>query len=442
MNVKNINFESRYKLIISSLILSILVGIGYFSYLVPTWGYFGLESDEPTLEIWSFYIIFATLPSLFIPKEITRPSMFGVWILYVFTYIPMITGTFFDKQIIFNDKITISFCYCLGFWGLCSFYKIKLFKSKPFNVPYRLFWTIYYFLVFTMLAYIVFLYRDNLTFVNILASEEVYQTRFAGQEIQEQSAFAGHIILWLSNAFFPFILCIGFIENDKIKKIIGISGLVILYMTMANKQYIFSIVFIYLIFKLFSSTNNRAKIFRFFKFIIIPTIVLLFCNEFVDIPFVNDVVFALSGIFLFRTLYTSTLMTVYYNVFLENHPYTYFSHISIINKFVEYPYQDQLGIEVGTYFIDIDKFNANANFFITDGLSSIGLPGIILIGFFCSFIFYLFDSFSLNTNKLLGILLISVACVVLMNVSLFTTLVSGGLLFFMLLLNNNNIIKK
>ncbi|RXM55234.1 hypothetical protein BOQ60_25610, partial [Chryseobacterium sp. CH1] len=59
----------------------------------------------------------------------------------------------------------------------------------------------HFFLLFTMLAYIVFLYRDNLTFVNILASEEVYQTRFAGQEIQEQAAFAGHIILWLSNAF-------------------------------------------------------------------------------------------------------------------------------------------------------------------------------------------------------------------------------------------------
>ncbi|MGH1519237.1 hypothetical protein [Chryseobacterium sp. JK1] len=441
MNVKTINFESRYKLIFSSLIFSILVGIGYYSYLVPTWGYFGLESDEPSIGIWSFYIIFAILPSIFLPKEITRPSMFGVWVLYILTYVPMITGTFFDKQIIFEQKLIISFSYCLGFLFLCCFYKVKLFKPKPFNVPYRLFWTLLYFLVFTMLAYIVFLYRDNLTFVNILASDEVYETRFAGQEIQEQSAFAGHIILWLSNAFFPFILSVGFIQNDKVKKIIGISGLIILYMTMANKQYIFSIVFIYLIFKLFSSTN-KVKIFRFFKFIIIPMAVLLFCNEFVDIPIVNDIVFAFSGIFLFRTLYTSTLMTVYYNVFLENHPYTYFSHISIINKLVEYPYKDQLGIEVGTYFIDIEKFNANANFFITDGLSSLGCIGVIIIGIFCSFVFYLYDSFSSNSNKILGILLISVACVALMNVSLFTTLISGGLLFFMFLLNNNNIIKK
>lgn len=441
MNVKSINFESRYKLIFYSLIFSILVGVGYYSYLVPTWGYFGLESDEQSIGIWTFYIIFAILPSILLPKEITRPSMFGVWILYILTYVPMVTGTFFDKQIIFEQKLIISFSYCLGFLCLCCFYKVKLFKPKPFNVPYRLFWTLLYFLVFTMLAYIVFLYRDSLTFVNILSSDEVYETRFAGQEIQERSAFAGHIILWLSNAFFPFILSVGFIQNDKAKKIIGISGLVILYMTMANKQYIFSIVFIYLIFKLFSSTN-KVKILKFLKFIIIPMAVLLFCNEFVDMPVVNDIVFAFSGIFLFRTLYTSTLMTVYYNVFLENHPYTYFSHISIINKFVEYPYKDQLGIEVGTYFIDIEKFNANANFFITDGLSSVGCMGVIIIGIFCSFVFYLYDSFSSNSNRILGILLISVACVALMNVSLFTTLISGGLLFFMFLLNNNNLIKK
>ncbi|WP_223606124.1 hypothetical protein [Chryseobacterium sp. OSA05B] len=441
MKIKSLKPELRFNLIISSLIFSVLLGIGFLSYLEPTWGYFGLEKDEPTIKLWGFYILFAVLPSFFLPKEIVRPSMFGLWVLYILTYIPMITGAFFDKQILFDQKLIVCLSYCVGFMCLCIFYAVKLFRPKPFNIPHRLFWTLFYFVVFSMLIYIVFLYRNSLTFVNIFSSDEVYETRFAGQEIQEQSAFAGHIILWLSNAFFPFILSVGLIQNDKSKKIIGIGGLIILYMTMANKQYIFSIVLIYLIYKLFASQDKR-KIFKFFKFLIIPTAVLLFFNEFVDVKIVNDIVFALSGIFLFRTLYTSTLMSVYYNVFFENHPHTYFSHVSIINKVVEYPYKEQLGIEVGTYFIDIDRFNANANFFITDGLSSVGYPGVIIMGIFGSFIFYLFDSFSTNSSKILGILLITVSCVALMNVSMFTTLISGGLLFFMFLLNNNNIIKK
>ena len=127
-------------------------------------------------------------------------------------------------------------------------------------------------------------------------------------------------------------------------------------------------------------------------------------------------------------------MSIYYNLFFENHPYLYFSHISGINKIVEYPYQQQIGIEVGSYFTSFDNFNANANFFITDGLSSIGLLGIPVVGIICTIVFYIFDATSSTKYKLLPILLIANSTIVLMNVSLFTALISGGLFFFIVLM--------
>jgi hypothetical protein len=99
-----------------------------------------------------------------------------------------------------------------------------------------------------------------------------------------------------------------------------------------------------------------------------------------------------------------------------------------------------LGIEVGSYFTKFDNYNANANFFITDGLSSIGLPGVLLMGFLASFIFYIYDSFAARNNMVFSILLISSSAIALMNVSIFTTLISGGLIFYIYLINNNNVI--
>jgi hypothetical protein len=152
--------------------------------------------------------------------------------------------------------------------------------------------------------------------------------------------------------------------------------------------------------------------------------------------------FPLAGVFLLRTIYTSTLMSVYYNLFFENHPYIYFSHISGINKLIDYPYKNQLGVEVGSYFTTFSDYNANANFFITDGLSSVGLFGILLMGIICAIVFYIFDSIASKTKLIIPILLISNVTVALMNVSLFTTLISGGLFFYMFLMRyGKNIIE-
>lgn len=62
------------------------------------------------------------------------------------------------------------------------------------------------------------------------------------------------------------------------------------------------------------------------------------------------------------------------------------------------------------------------------------------MGFLASFIFYIYDSFAARNNMVFGILLISSSAIALMNVSIFTTLISGGLIFYIYLINNNNVI--
>ncbi|WKL45050.1 hypothetical protein [Flavobacterium sp. ZE23DGlu08] len=431
--------DSRITLIILTLVYIIAVMWGFIVYLVPWWGYFGIEYTELSIEIKLMVAVFCLLPVFWMPIKIIRPSMFAYWILYFLTYIPMIVGSGLESKFETSERIYISIAYLVGFKLLGASYQFKLVDFGNKNIQAKYFWLFYYLVTFSMFLYVLFLFRDNLTFADLFSSDAVYDTRFSGQEIENQSVIAGHFIMWLSNALFPFLIAVGLVNKDRVKLIIGIVGLVLLYMTMANKQFLFVILFMILIYRLFRMKSQRV-ITYFLLGLLIPTILLVYSQTLKDFSLV---LFSISGIFLLRTVYTSTFMSVYYNIFFENHPYLYFSHISGINKFVDYPYKNQIGVEVGSYFTKFDNYNANANFFITDGLSSIGLLGIPLMGLLCAIVFFLFDSSANKKNRLLSILLIASSAVALMNVSLFTTLISGGLLFFILLINNSgNIINK
>lgn len=443
MMLKNkvINSDSRSILFIVTAAYSLFVSWGYFSYLEPVWGYFRIKAAEQSLNNWLLCIFFCILPVFFIPVKIFRPSIFIVWILYYLTYIPMLVGVCFDASIPNENRLIISLSYFLGFSLLSFFYKFKLYKSSPSKLPSKYFWIIFYFVLLFMLGFVIVLFRNNLTFANLFYSNEVYDIRFEGHEIEKKSPIAGYFVMWLSNALLPFLLSVGLIKKNKVKIIISISGLILLYMTMANKQFILSILYLFIIYKLFNSKYPK-KIFLFTISITVLTSTLLLLFKYIESDGLKEIIFLLSGIVLLRTIYTSTFMSIYYNSFFDNHPHTNFSHISGVNKLIDYPYKNSLGIEVGSYFTEFTNYNANANFFITDGLSSIGLIGVILMGFIASFVFFIFDSFAARNNIILGILLLSSTSVALMNVSLFTTLISGGFLFFVYLMNNNNILKE
>lgn len=439
MRTVNLKGDSRIMLLFLVFLYSIILIWGFIDYLVPVWGYFGLSYTDVGFGNKLLTIFYCVIPVFWMPTKIVRPTMFAYWVLYIATYIPMIIGSSLDAKFMSKDPYIINIFYLLGFYLLGISYKFPLKTINVRNINVKYFWTVFYVVTFVMFFYVVYLFRNSLTFADIFASEAVYDTRFSGQIIQNDSLIAGYLIIWLSNAFFPFLLSVGLVNKDKTKVIIAIIGMIVMYMTMANKQYLFSIFFTYLVYKLFT-IKHELKITFFLLLFLIPSFLLVYLQTQNDF---NIVVHFLSGIFLLRTIYTSSVMSIYYNLFFENHPYTYFSHVSGVNKIIEYPYNDQLGVVVGTSFVNIDKYNANANFMITDGLASMGLIGIPIICLFTAFIFHFYDSIAKQTNYILALLLIANISIVLMNVSIFTCLISGGFLIFMFLLYNfpNKIIK-
>ena len=60
----------------------------YINYLYPTWGYFGFGYNRPTIGYLFLAFILSVSPSLWIPLELTRPSLLAYWVLYVTVVIP------------------------------------------------------------------------------------------------------------------------------------------------------------------------------------------------------------------------------------------------------------------------------------------------------------------------------------------------------------------
>ena len=144
----------------------------------------------------------------------------------------------------------------------------------------------------------------------------------------------------------------------------------------------------------------------------------------------------LNSVLLARTVANGGMLTYWYFQFFQDHPYTYYSHINIVNAITHtYPYDDSLGNVVGGNFWAV-KMNANANLWATDGIAAAGVMGILFVNLILSYVLYILNYATANNNKLFVILLFLPFISMFLNTSIFTSLLSGGVFLSVLFLLN------
>lgn len=430
ISISKINYFRFLIIILISLYTVVLIW-NYIVWLAPTWGYMG--SDYSPVEFYCFLtcIIISILPSFWIPLSISRPTMVTYWILYLLTYIPMIVGVSLSPKFSFIQILLFQLS-CLGSFSLTGAgYNFKLIKIKEKYIPKVNFWFAFYSAMILMLLYVVYIFKGNFKLVSPF-DENLYDLRFLARDVSNGNKLVGYFTQWLSGAFLPFLLAIGLVYNKKILILLSSIGQIILYSTAANKAFILSILYMLGIYYI---TKKTTKFGLFVTFFLIGIITFL---TFTQLYFEDDlklITFPIASIIMMRTVSISTINAInYYDYFLHN-PFTYYSHINIIGTFVHYPYGDlTLGQVIGVELGGSTDSNWNANFYITDGFAAMGYSGLIIIGLISGLIFYIIDSLLKYQNITLSILLITTSSVSLMNVSIFTTLLSGGLLYLVLFL--------
>lgn len=397
----------------------ILVRYIWINFCVHWYGYMGFTyNGANNIECLLAYII-ATVPVFFF-RGIKNVSSFLSAVLYIMAYIPIIIGL----ELADNIPADVSSTYQMILMMAMSLFfyadRIKLPPLKNIRTGIKP----EYILVLTgiLILFLLVAFRNNLHFAGL---EELYDVREQNDTVIH-AGINGYILLWTQKALLPFLFVIYYFKNDKRSKILSyiiLAMYVPIFMMSAQKATILTPL---LMLGMAALLNHLNKFYAYFVLVLsLLSLVVLSASD-------SIVGFSIGSILFMRTICVCPLLLNMYTVFFQNNPYTYFSHISFVNKLTNmYPYDAELGQIVG----DDAGNNANAFFWTTDGVASCGATGLVII----SIIFFIYLIFinrlsqkKIPFNQMLLIIVPSLTA--LLNSPFFTYLFSHGILIIILLL--------
>jgi hypothetical protein len=400
----------------------------YINYLYPFFEYFGYDYNQPQTSHLILGWVLSLLPCLWMPLTLTRPSQLAYWVLYLTVIVPSMFVPLYAGLDQPAEIVVLMLTLFAGFsiTGMC--YLLPLLSINPPRISRRLFWNGVGCFAVALAVWIVVAFREHLRIVSFL---DVYDLRGFAEDLIAGSR-VNYALMWLSGAINPFLMGWGLYHRRTKFFVAGALGQLLVFAGLGTKGSILSILFI----AGFYLLSKRGGI-PFALKLTWGCVALLggLCISFLLAgkdpgPLHSMVLFVV----FMRTFGMNGLMTAQYYHFFERNPLTYFSHINLVNMFVKYPYANPIGVEVGSYYTGDAGLDSTAHFWATDGLASLGLGGVLLISVFCGFVLWIIDSAAQRHDSRLSALVLCYAAFNLSNISIFTSLFSGGLGLLILLL--------
>jgi hypothetical protein len=400
----------------------------YIHYLDPTWSYFGFDYYPPATKYVVLAWVLSLLPSFWMPIQLTRPSQLAYWVLYIATFVP---SMFVPLYVGINPATEISLLMIVFFVGFALIgmsYLLPLLPLRPVMISRQVFWLISGCVAAGFAIWIIAVFHGHL---HIVSFGDIYDQRNGANDVSEGSAVS-FAIMGLSGAINPFLMGCGLYYKRRWLLLAGALGQLLVYSAIGTKSSILSIVFVPGVYALFKAGQQPFGLkVTFACLALLAGLCLLYVLSGSDPGLVLTVVLF---VVLMRTLSVGGLVTAWYYNFFKQNPVTYYSHVTGVNWFVNYPYQNFIGLEVGDFYHAGSNLDANAHFWAMDGLEAVGLPGVLLISVFCGLVFWALDSAAKRHDPRLAALVTTYAAVNMANISIFTTLFSGGLGCLILLL--------
>ena len=367
--------------------------------------------------------LFALLPICFFSSKLIASNFVSI-LLYFFLYVPSIITlqyNFTDYYSIFPYQICLCIVMILFFLSIHFTFSCK----KPNKSIFFLTIKENIIIAVVLLLVIIIINRGHFRLVSF---DDVYDLRDSTAKIRNSHAYIGYFTMWLTYYFISFFLVVGLMLKKRKLVIFSCVIAFVIYTFCGAKSAITAPLFIILIY-----WTLRTFSFKYFFLLItscfsVLTLISVFLGE--------KVIMLISFLYL-RTLGICGYMAYAYVDFFDSHPYTYWGHINIINLiFHNSPYQYTLGKEVAAYNHNTTieyAMNANANFLMTDGVAACGVWGILIIGIIFWLLLILLNDLSWRHNSIFACVLLFGSVQSLLNVSLFTTLLSSGLLLVIIM---------
>jgi hypothetical protein len=271
-----------------------------------------------------------------------------------------------------------------------------------------------------LIGYTIFYFGGNFQIANL---EEIYSVRSALAEAAEASGtrFVFYAQMWLAGFFFPFFAAVGVETKRRWLLVLAAGGYLLLFGIGGSKATLFSFIYFPAVI-LWLAYSNRHKV---------PIFALGLCC-FLTIGVLMKLV-GLTGaaywyvaVVNFRTFSIPAHLIAQYYGFFSNYPLTYMSHVSGFNIVVPYKYDLDIPRSIGMHYYET-PVGLNAGFWAGDGLAGFGPPGIIVMSVACAVLFWIFDSIAKRCEPRFVIIAATFIATSFGNISLSTTVVSGGL---------------
>jgi len=408
----------------------------HLDYLYPTWGYFGFDYNPPATGYVVLAWVLSVAPSLWMPIKLARPSQLAYWVLYIAVIIPSMFVPLYAGMNPAREIALLMLTLFAGFAITGSSYLLPSFRLRVARFSSQLFWTAFSTIAIFSTLWILIVYHGHL---HLVSFGDVYDLRDASNDLSEGS-LVNYPFMLLSGAIDPFLMGYGLYSKRRWLFIVGALGQLLMYSVGGTKGSILSIAFM-----LGIHCMLKIRRIRFGHVMSFTSLFVLFGTTLsVPITGKGDVSFfggMLQFVILMRTLSTNGLGTAQYYDFFQRNPLTHLSHIHGVNWFVHYPYNYPVGQEIGLTYAGTTNLDATAHFWATDGIGAFGLPGVLLVSIFCALVFWILDSVAKRHDTRLAALVTAYAAYNLANISLFTSLFSGGLallILFLLLMPANS----
>jgi len=405
----------------------------YNNWLYPVFAYFGFDYIDPPGGYVLLGWILSLLPSLWMPLRLSRPSQMAYWVLYLTVLVPSLFFPLYARLDSLPDIGLLMLTMFAGFAITGLSYLLPLIPVRESQVSNASFWTGLTLLFGLLVLWVFAVFRDQMSFLSFY---DVYDLRSGAEDLLE-GRNVNYALMLLSGAVNPFLMGWGLYHRRKLAIAAGIFGQLVIYSSMGTKGSLLSIVFILGFYIL--SRNERIP----FGLKVVGCIVGLLAVLSLATYFIsgqnldsdsNPFLFMLFSVIFMRTFCINGVLTGQYFDFFQNNPQTYYSHIKGVSWFAHYPYANTPGIEVGSFYSGDPTLDATAHFWAADGLAAWGLAGVLLISVLCALVFWMLDSCSQRHDIRLVVLVTCYTAFNLSNISIFTTLLSGGLLLLMMLL--------
>lgn len=412
---------------IDKLILIICAfAILYFQYLSyryivsPRFEYANMIFDDQIHQSNFFLlIIYSIIPILFIKTKI-KVAYILFLVVYVFVYFPIL--------IVSPHFLSLNLSSGVYFQLFCGMSLIAWMADREIRIAWRghrVFHAVTLLLASLFLMQIVlFALRSGLRFPSFT---EIY---FFRGELSMGTLMRYSVSLYCF-AIGPLLAAIAFYHRNVKWIILTLGTFVVIYGFTFQKFYALAPLLLIAFMAVFWKWQ-RPKTQVLLLLYASPLLLSLIYVGFAEIGIVsgaytNQVV----GVFLSRLYAVTGQVFAHYYDFFSYSEHTYFSHVSGISRFVEYPYQLPIPLEIREAY---PGGNQNANFWAQDAIAGAGAGAIIPISFLFGLALIAVNSVSRGLDVAFCVIAFSICAQRFSDGTLATGLFSGGMALLIILI--------